>query len=287
MQVRISAGGVSPLRLWVTEQQTDDVALQLRVGQTLHSEVTPYQRLDVVDTDRFGKMLLLDGMVQTTERDEWVYHEMISHVGLFTHPAPKRVAIVGGGDGGAVREALKHKSVEQVTLVEIDERVIEASRKYLPTISSGLDDERTEILVADGIQHIRESKGAYDVVMIDSTEPVGAAVGLFSRSFYEALYEAVSDDGLIVAQTESPFYNADLIRDTNAALRSVFPIVRLYLAFIPTYPSGMWSFTLASKKHDPLHVAAERIAHIETRYFTREVFHGSFALPRFVEDLIS
>lgn len=273
------------MRLWVTEEQTGDVALSLRVVRTLHSEQTPYQRLDVVETERFGRMLLLDGMVQTTERDEFVYHEMISHPGLLTHPRPRRVAVIGGGDGGAVRETLKHGAVEEVTLVEIDERVIEASRRFFPSISSGLDDPRTKVLVDDGIRHIREAKGVYDVVMIDSTEPVGAAVGLFSHSFYEALYEALTEDGLIVAQTESPFYNADLIRSTHQALRSVFPIVRLYLASIPTYPSGVWSFTLASKVYDPLQVDSTRFPELKTRYFTPDIFRGAFYLPRFVEEL--
>lgn len=275
------------MHLWFTEEQTEDVHLQLKVRRTLHSEQTPYQRLDVVETERFGTMLLLDGMVQTTERDEWIYHEMITHVGLFTHPEPKHVAIVGGGDGGAVREVLKHPTVDSVTLVEIDERVIEAARKYLPSISSGLDDPRARIVVGDGIEHMRQVEGRYDVVLVDSTEPVGAAVGLFSRSFYEILYNATTDDGVVVAQTESPFYNADLIRSSHAALRAVFPVVRLYLAFIPTYPSGMWSFTLASKKHDPLQVATERFTPLETRYFTPDVFRSSFALPRFVEDLLT
>lgn len=273
------------MRLWVTEEQTPDVALSFRVLRTLHTEQTPYQRLDVVETERFGKMLLLDGMVQTTEHDEFIYHEMISHPGLLTHPKPRRVAIVGGGDGGAVREALKHEAVEEVTLVEIDGRVIEAARRFFPSISSGLDNPRTKVLVEDGIRHIREAKGAYDVVMIDSTEPVGAAVGLFSQSFYESLYEALTDDGLVVAQTESPFFNSDLIRSTTNALRSVFPIVRLYLASIPTYPSGLWSFTLASKVYDPLHVDPSRFPHLETRYFTPDVFRGAFYLPRFVEEL--
>lgn len=273
------------MRLWFTEEQTEDVALQLKVVQTLHSEQTPYQRLDVVETQRFGRMLLLDGMVQTTERDEFIYHEMIAHVGLFTHPHPRRVAVVGGGDGGAVREILKHDRVEEVTLVEIDERVIAASRRFFPAISAGLDNPRTRVLIEDGIKHIRETKGVYDVVLIDSTEPVGAAVGLFSRDFYEALYHALTDDGLMVAQTESPFYNADLIRSVHQALRAVFPIVRMYLAFIPTYPSGMWSFTLASKKYDPLAVKVSDWPDLDTKYFTPDVFRGAFALPRFVEDL--
>lgn len=178
------------MQLWFKESQTDDVALSLKVAKTLHSETTPYQRLDVIETDRFGRMLVLDGMVQTTERDEFVYHEMIVHPGLFTHPKARRVAIVGGGDGGAVREALKHDSVESVTLVEIDGRVVEAARQYLPQISCGLDDPRVQVLIDDGIKHIQESDGVYDMVVIDSTEPVGAAIGLFSKAFYEDLYRA-------------------------------------------------------------------------------------------------
>ena len=161
------------MELWYTERQTEGVALSCKVARTLHSEQTPFQRLDVIETTQFGRMLVLDGMVQTTEVDEFVYHEMIAHVAMQTHPEPRRVAVIGGGDGGAVREVLKYRSVESVKLVEIDERVVEASRRFFHQLSGGLDDPRVECLFVDGIKHIQENKGAYDVILVDSTEPGG------------------------------------------------------------------------------------------------------------------
>jgi spermidine synthase len=163
---------------------------------------------------------------------------MISHVALFTHPSPRRVAIIGGGDGGVIREVLKHPSVEKAVLVEIDEQVITASRQYLPEIACGLGDPRVEICVEDGLRHVKEHEDSYDVIMVDSTEPVGAAVGLFSPEFYADIYGSLREDGIMVAQTESPFYNKDLIRRSFSSIAKLFPMTRLYLASIPTYPSG-------------------------------------------------
>lgn len=274
------------MNLWFTEEQTTDVRLGVRVQGLLHSEETPFQRLDVIDTDRFGRVLLLDGMFQTTERDEFVYHEMIAHVAMLTHPDPRRVAIIGGGDGGAVREVLKHPGVESVTLIEIDERVVEASRRFLPSISSALADSRVVVRAEDGIVHIQETSALYDVILIDSTEPVGAAIGLFSPDFYRNVFAALRDGGLMVAQTESPFFNAELLQKAHRALQDAFPITKTYLASIPTYPSGLWSFTLGSKVHDPQTADAAQLANIETKYITPELFRAAFALPRFVQALL-
>jgi len=274
------------MELWFTERQTDAVGLTCKVLRTLHSEQTPYQRLDVIETAQFGRVLLLDGMVQTTDADEFVYHEMITHVALQTHPAPKRVAIVGGGDGGAVREALKYPSVEEVKLIEIDERVVWASKTFFPEISRGLGDARVETLFVDGIRHIHENRSRYDVIIVDSTEPVGPAVGLFGQEFYSACRDSLTDGGILVAQTESPFYNQELLRGAFQRVKSTFPLARLYLASIPTYPSGLWSFTIASKGADPL-AAHPDLSGIETRYYTEQLHHRAFVLPRFVQDLIA
>ncbi|MGI6611878.1 MAG: polyamine aminopropyltransferase [Limnochordia bacterium] len=274
------------MELWYTERQTDAVGLTLRVRRTLVSERTPFQHLAVLDTEQFGRVLVLDGMVQATEGDEFIYHEMICHVALHTHPSPRTVAVIGGGDGGAVREVLKHASVEKVVLVEIDSQVIEASRRYLPQVSLALSDPRVEIRVEDGLRHVKDSKETYDVVIVDSTEPVGAAVGLFSHEFYMDIFDSLREDGIVVAQTESPFYNKDLIKRCTAAMARLFPVTRLFLASIPTYPSGLWSFTLGSKEHDPLAVPAERCADIDTRYYTPDVHRAAFSLPRFVQELV-
>jgi spermidine synthase len=273
------------LELWFTEKQTANLGLDLRIKETLHEEQTPFQHLAVLDTLQYGRMLILDGMVQTTIGDEFVYHEMISQVALHTHPCPKKVLVIGGGDGGSIREILKHDTVEQATLVEIDERVVAASRKWLPEISIGLQDPRCQVVIDDGIKYVAAHKNSYDVILVDSTEPVGAALGLFAKPFYQSIYEALTDDGIMVAQTESPFVNRDLIHSVFADVSAVFPIARLYLANVPTYPSGLWSFTLGSKKHDPLKVDLNSMKRLPMRYYRPEVHHGCFALPEFVAEL--
>ena len=272
------------MEIWYTEDQTRNLRFSCRIRETLVREQTKYQDLAVVDTLQFGKMLVLDGCVMTTEADEFVYHEMITHVPLFTHPKPRKVLVVGGGDGGAIREILKHPSVEEAVLVEIDGAVIEQSKKHLPSISVALDDPRCRILVQDGIKHVKESRGVYDVILSDSTDPIGPAVGLFTAEFYQDVYAALKDDGIFVAQSESPFFHAELIRDVQKRVGSVFPITRLYLASIPTYPSGLWSFTLGSKKYDPL--KDSRSASIATKYYTPELHRAAFALPKFARDLV-
>ncbi len=274
------------LELWVTEKQTDNLGLSLKVKKTLHQEQTDFQHLALVETEQYGRMLLLDGMVQTTIADEFVYHEMISHIALTTHPEPKKVAVIGGGDGGAIREVLKHPSVVEATLVEIDGRVIDTAKEYLPEISQGLSDPRVRIKVADGIAHIGETEDYYDVILIDSTEPVGAAFGLFSEAFYANVFRALTKDGIMVAQTESPFVNQDIIEKSFVGISGSFPITELYLASIPTYPSGLWSFTLGSKTHHPLHADLQRAAELSTRYYNAQIHQGAFQLPTFVRDIV-
>jgi spermidine synthase len=274
------------MELWFTEKQTPDLGLSCRITKTLHVEQTEYQQLAVVDTVQYGRMLVLDGMVMTTEVDEFVYHEMISHIALNTHPDPKRVLVVGGGDGGAIREILKHDSVQEAVLAEIDRRVVEVSRLYLPAIAGALTNPRVTLAIGDGVEHVRQHQGSYDVILIDSTEPIGPAVGLFSRQFYEDVYKALTPDGIMVAQSESPFLNQDVIRMIHSNLAGVFPLKYLYLAGIPTYPSGLWSFTIASKKWDPLQADLTGKSELKTKYYTPQVHFGAFKLPRFVEELV-
>lgn len=276
---------MAKMDLWFTERQSADMSLGLRVTETIHSEETDFQGLDVVETAQYGRMLVLDGCVMTTDKDEFVYHEMLAHVGLHTHPNPKKVLVVGGGDGGVIREIIRHPSVEKAVLAEIDGRVIDISKEYFPAISKGLSDPRVDVQVADGIRHVQEHPGEYDVIYIDSTDPIGPAVGLFARDFYQAVYNALKPDGLFVAQTESPFANADLIRNVHQDVRSIFPHTHLYLAFVPTYPTGMWSFTMGSKRYNPLEPVACRVE--DTKYYTTEVHKAAFALPPFVAKLVS
>jgi spermidine synthase len=274
------------MELWFTEKQTKSFGITAKINKTLHTEQTEFQKLDMVETEEFGNMLILDGMVMTTQKDEFVYHEMVAHIPLFTHPNPENVLVVGGGDGGVIREVLKHPSVKKATLVEIDGKVIEYSKKYLPEIAGELENPRVDVKVDDGFMHIAQSENVYDVIMVDSTEPVGPAVNLFTKGFYAGISKALKEDGIFVAQTDNPWFTPELITNVQSDVKEIFPIVKLYIANIPTYPSGMWTFTLGSKKHDPLEVAEERFHEIETKYYTKELHKAAFVLPKFVQDLI-
>jgi len=276
------------MELWYTEKQTPNVGITCKITKTLHTETTPFQELAVIDTLQFGRMLVLDGMVQTTVVDEFVYHEMITHVALNTHPNPEKVMIIGGGDGGAIREIVKNPKVKKAVLVEIDERVIEVSKQYLPEIAVALtDNPKVEVRVEDGIKHVKEHKGEYDIIIIDSTEPVGPAVELFSEDFYKNVYESLKEDGIMVAQTESPFYNREIIKNSFTRIGKHFPLTKLYFATIPTYPSGVWTFTMGSKKYNPLTVSRENIFVDPTnKYYNADVHFGAFMLPNFIAEII-
>lgn len=270
---------------WFTEYQTDSLSLGVRINDVLVSETTEYQDMLIVETAVYGRLLALDGAVQTTDRDEFVYHEMITHVPLFMLDAPKKVAVIGGGDGGAIREILKHPSVEEAHLVEIDGRVIDVARQYFPEISSALSHPKAYVDVTDGIQWVKQARG-YDVIIVDSTDPVGPAEGLFQADFYQSIARALGDGGILVAQAESPFLHQALIRQMVSGMRTAFGAVNLYLAAIPTYPSGLWSFLMASQK--PLRPSSRcDSAAISTRYWTPQIQRSAFVLPRFVEELMA
>jgi len=274
------------LPIWYSERQNENLLLSCRIRQTLHVEKTPFQDLAVVDTIQFGRMLVLDGIVQTSVADEFAYHEMLAHVPLNTHPNPKRVLIIGGGDGGVMREVVKHETVKKATLCEIDERVVEVSKKYLPELACGFDHPRAEVYIGDGIKYVAENKNTFDVILCDSTDPIGPSVGLFAREFYQSVFEALKEDGIFVAQTESPYYHTDLIARIHRDIKTIFPVTRGYWTMVPSYPSGMWSFTMGSKKYDPLEVDTGRIPDLKTRYYTPQIHKACFALPQFLIDRI-
>jgi len=281
---------MAALDLWVREVHRNQIAFAARATGCLWSGKSEYQTLDVVDTEAFGRVLLLDGLFMTTEKDEFIYHEMIAHTPLFTHPDPRRVLVIGGGDGGTAREAAKHPSVERVDLVEIDRLVVEKSRELLPSIACGLDHPKTSVHCEDGIQWVKTRPSAYDVVIIDSTDPIGPAVGLFSEAFYADCSRALTDGGVLAAQSESPFFNREEVRSIHRNLRAVFPRVHAYTAAIPTYPGGFWSFALASKGPDPLKgPAPERLAVFgdSLKYYNSEVHRAAFALPNYISRLLS
>ncbi len=272
------------MEFWVTEYQTPALGFSCKTTETLRVEKTPFQDLAVVVTEQFGKMLLLDGMVMTTDRDEFVYHEMITMVALNSHPDPRKVLIIGGGDGGALREVLRHPKVEKGVLVEIDARVMDAARDFFPELACSFNDPKAELIVDDGIKYIQEHKNEFDIIIVDSTEPVGPAVVLFSPEFYQSCFEALKEDGMLVAQSESPFFNSEVIQMVYGGISQTFPMTDLYLASIPTYPSGLWSFTIGSKKHDPQEV--KTVNDFSLKYYNEGVHKAAFNLPAFVQKII-
>ncbi len=270
--------------LWITEEQSPDMKLSLRVSDVLLNVKSPYQDILLVETGEYGRMMILDGAIQITERDEFCYSEMMAHVALSSHPDPRRVLIVGGGDGGVLREVLRHKSVEKATLIDIDEEVINASKRFLPTISAALEDPRADVKPMDAMVYIKAAKEEFDVAIVDSTDPVEFAAGLFESPFYRDIHNALKKDGMVVAQTESPFTDRNVVRDAFREMSSVFPVVRMYWGAMPTYPSGMWTYTVGSKNADPS--APLRPAPEGTRYYTSDIHRASFVLPPFVIDLL-
>lgn len=254
----------------------------LKVKEHLYHHQSEYQMVDVIDTLEFGRILILDGLVMLTERDEAAYHEMIVHLSAFTHPHPRRALVVGGGDGGSVRELLKHSSIESVDLVEIDREVVEVSRKYLPGLSSGFDDPRVNLFFEDGIGFVEGVKSRYDLAVVDSIDPVGSAVGLFEKPFYQSVFEALTDEGIMTAQAESPLYDRHISRGMLAKLKTIFPVALPYLSVIPTYPSALWTFIIASKSRHPLEDFREEAAmELDGRlnYYNSGIHRAAFALP--------
>lgn len=277
------------MEVWFTELQYSGLKLTCKVLQTLHRETSPFQEIVILDTERFGRMLVLDGAIQTTIADEFSYHEMLAHVPICSHPAPKDVLVIGGGDGGCAREALRHRQLESVTQVEIDQRVVEVCRHFLPELACSFDSPRMSVHFEDGIAFVRERESRYDVILVDAPDPVGVAAGLFSGEFCQSIHRALRPDGIFAIQTESPFFDKDLISRVYDSVRNIFPIARLYLANVPTYPTGVWSFTLGSKKYDPsLGPAgtAESLDSRALRYYSPEVHRAAFALPPYAQALL-
>ena len=280
--------------VWFTERD-DQIALSLKHDGKLYDVQSDFQKVSVFKTQAYGNMLTLDGMVMTTEKDEYVYHEMITHVPMLTHPKPKRALIIGGGDGGTARELLRHDGLDEVVMVEIDEKVIEASRMHLPSIASALDHPKLNLIIDDGIKYVNESAdGSFDLVIVDSTDPVGPAEGLFTVEFYKEVHRILSADGIMVTQSESPRFNSKVFKEIYQTYRGIFgqENVHCYLAYIPTYPTGMWSFSYSSKGNaHPLKDLNEEAAMTFTnqnklKYYNEGIHRAAFALPSFVKEMI-
>ncbi len=264
--------------------------LQIEIEKVLFSEQSEFQRIDIVQTKSYGRMLVIDGYVMLTEHDEFVYHEMISHVALLTHPAPRQVLVIGGGDGGTVRECLRHERVEEIDLVDIDALVTQACLQYLPAVAAKLTSERVSCCFEDGVKYVENCEKRYDVIIVDSTDPISVGEGLFTAGFYAGCARILHPDGILVNQSESPFWQPERVRKIAEKLRSAFPQVLFYQAHIPTYPSGHWAFGFATKKYHPLQdFDAARCSSIakNLRYYNAEVHRGAFALPTFFRNLVT
>ncbi len=277
------------MNIWVTEDQTENLRISFRVKTILDHAESEFQKCGIYDTFDFGRLMMLDNVVMLTERDEFFYHEMITHVPLTVHPHPKRVLVIGGGDGGTIREVARHSGVEDITIVEIDKMVVDMSKKHLPFVACGFDDPRVTLHITDGIRFIQEQKNTWDVILIDSTDPVAFAEGLFHSDFYTSVRNALTENGILVAQTEFPLLSKNLIRDIFSSLNQVFPVSRMYLAPVPTYPTGLWSFGFASKGPDPLlDFKPERAAVLsgKLKYYTSDIHKNAFTLPPFIREML-
>lgn len=279
------------MELWFSERHTKGVDFSIKVDKQLYSGNSEFQRIDVFDSKEFGRFLTLDGFMMLTEKDEFIYHEMITHVAMSVHPNPKNILVIGAGDGGVIRELTQYKEIENIDLVEIDEKVLEVCREFLPKTSCKLDEPRVNIHIADGLKFIRSCEDKYDIIIVDSTDPFGPGEGLFTKEFYGNCYKALHDDGIMINQHESPFYDEDAAAMQRAHKRifESFPISRVYQAHIPTYPSGHWLFGFASKKYHPINDFDEnkwKNRGIKTRYYNHNLHRGSFALPNYVEELL-
>ena len=262
-------------------------SIRIKIKNLLYNDRSPYQEIAILETEKLGKMLVIDGITMLTEWDEYAYHEMITHVPLLVHPKPSRVLVIGGGDGGTVREILKHPEVELVHVCEIDEAVVNACRKYLPSLALSFDDPRVNILYEDGARFVTQQSEPYDVIIVDSTDPLGPGQILFQENFYKNLKKALSKEGIAVTQCESIFLHQHVIKGVFSFARHLFPKLGYYVTMVPTYPSGVIGFFFCSLKRDPLQdmdiERAERLKNL--KYYTPEVHRSSFTLPRFATDL--
>ena len=277
--------------LWFSEAHSPNVKLSIRVDKQLYSGQSEFQRIDVFHSPEFGRFLTLDGYMMLTEKDEFIYHEMITHPAMAVHPHVRDVLVIGAGDGGVIRELCRYDDIEHIDMVEIDPQVVEVCREYLPKTSCSLDDPRVTIHYEDGLKFIRRKVDCYDLIIVDSTDPFGPGEGLFTREFYGNCYKALRADGIMVNQHESPFYEEDALACQRAHKRIVesFPISKVYQAHIPTYPSGHWLFGFASKKYHPLRDLNEKRwndRNLHCWYYTTTLHKGAFYIPAYVEELL-
>ena len=279
------------MELWYTEEHSEDVRFSIRVDKQLYSAKSTFQRIDVFESEEFGRFLTLDGLMMLTEKDEFIYHDMIVHVPMASNPGIKKVLVIGAGDGGTVRELTRYPSIEKIDMVEIDKMVVDACLEFMPQTSLKLSDPRVTIYYEDGLKFVRDKVDMYDLIIVDSTDPFGPGEGLFTKEFYGSCYKALTGEGILVNQHECPYYEsyAMSMKRAHKRIREFFPITRVYQAHIPTYPSGHWLFGFASKKKDPikdLDESAWNKLGLKTKYYNTDLHKGCFALPTYVKELL-
>lgn len=279
------------MQLWYTEDQTDNVKFSMKIKKHLFSETSEFQQVDVFDTHEFGRLLTIDGLVMVTEKDEFIYHDMITHVAMATNLDIKNVLVIGAGDGGTVRELTRYESIEKIDMVEIDELVVTASKEYLPITASKLDDPRVNLYFEDGIKFVDGKENIYDLIIVDSTDPIGPGEGLFTTEFYTNCYKALTEKGILINQNESPYYsnNAREMSRAHRKIKNIFPIAKAYQYHMPTYPSGHWLFGFASKQLDPIKDLDKEKWNklgMKTKYYNTDIHVGAFALPTYVKEML-
>ncbi len=285
----MTTDNVSSGEFWFYERHVPTAGLMLKARELLACRRSSYQTIQLFDTEHFGRVLTLDNLVMLTERDEFAYHEMLTHIPLLIHPDPKKVLVIGGGDGGVLRELVKHRTVERAVQVEIDREVVNVCREFLPWAAETYDNPKVELVIDDALKFIKTVRNEFDVVIIDSTDPVGPAIELFSSSFYSDVYNALTADGLMTCQIDSPFYNIQRIGKIIDTLRSIFHDVGLYLTYMPSYPSGVWGLGIASKSlkisSQPDKVRYDTLSG-GLKYYNLDIHRGSFLLPEYMRRVI-
>lgn len=278
--------------MWYEEKFQDVYGMRYRLKKTLMSQKSEFQQVDVIETAAHGKMLMNDGLVMVTERDEFIYHDMISHVPLFVHPDPQKVLIIGGGDGGTAREVLRHKNIVKCVMVEIDKVVVDACREHIPLTASVLSNPKLELRIEDGVKYMAETEEKFDVILIDSTDPIGPAAPLFGPEFYANVARCLTDSGIVVSQAESPFYFLETQNEMLKVLKNQFARLHIYNFTNMTYPGGFWSFSFATKNKDLCPIRSFQKKRYESfgdefKYYNSGIHQAAFHLPQFQKKMHS
>lgn len=277
--------------LWYSEYHTPNVRFSIRVKEQLHHEKSEYQSISIYDSEEFGRFLTLDGIMMLTQKDEFIYHDMITHTAMAVNPKIKNILVIGAGDGGVARELTKYSGIENIDIVEIDKRVVEVCKEYLQDTAIGFEDERVHLYFQDGLKFVRAKYNEYDLIIVDSTDPFGPGEVLFTKEFYGNCFNALTKDGILLNQHESAFYANDAkeMKSAHRSIAKVFPVSFLYQAHIPTYPSGHWLFGFASKGINPLEDLKQeewKKLNINTKYYNTDLHKGAFALPNYIKEML-